>query len=228
MLKMAVVGDCSQGDPALFTKALDGALGVADVVVLVGDINSSDHTSYDVVTARLAAGKQILSVPGNHDYDYPAGTTFFASHPKQWRKDFPEAVLIGLDNGQDNFGPGWDILTDYAKNPPGLPLFLFMHKALSPLILATGVESTHIMGEGGLSPEAEKLKAWIRTQQDGGWNVTSAHGHYHGSSFMQTSHGAVILEGRGGSQGYAGAAVCGYTLIYVQADGWTAHPVDLT
>ena len=226
MLKIGVVGECSQGDVGLFTKALDGALGVADVVVLVGDINSSDHASYDVVTARLVAGKQILSIPGNHDYDYPAGITFFGapSHPKQWRKDFPEAVLIGLDNGQDNFGPGWDLLNEYAKAPPSLPLFLFMHKSLSPLVLPDGTESQHIMGEGGISVEGQKMIEWMAAHRF----PTVCCGHYHGSSFMQTSHGPVILEGRGGSGGYYGSPMCGYTLIHVQADGWTAHPVDLT
>jgi hypothetical protein len=85
-----------------------------------------------------------------------------------------------------------------------------------------GTESFHIMGEGSLSPEAEKLKTWLA-----GREATICCGHYHGQSILQTSYGTVLLEGRGGAQGYAGHPVCGYTVVYIQPEGWTAHSVTL-
>ena len=227
MLKIGVVGDCSQGDPDLLAKALDAALAASDVVVQVGDIHSNDdHTSYDVMTARMASGK-LLCVPGNHDYQSPGGTNFFAQNPKQWRKDYPEATLIGLDNAMDNFGPGWDILNNYAASPRTVPLFLFMHKSLSTLVLPDGTESNHVMGEGSTSAEGDKLKVWLT-----GREATVCVGHYHGAAMMMTPYGCVILEGRGGAGGYGTAwspsgTVCGYTLILVQPEGWTAHQVSL-
>jgi hypothetical protein len=137
MLKIGIVGDCSQGDPALLAKALDGALSVADVVVHVGDINSSDGVSgYNAVASRLGTGK-LLAVPGNHDIMGPGNwDAHLTGVPKTWRKDFPEATLIGLDNSVEPaaFSPdSWTLLNAYQALPK--PLFLFAHKALSPLIL---------------------------------------------------------------------------------------------
>lgn len=221
MLKIGVVGDVSQGDTGLFAKALDAALAASDVVVQVGDINPG----YDVLKARMGTGK-LFPVPGNHDILGPGSwDASLPGLPKQWRKDFPEAVLIGLDNSLNSFGPGWDILSEYEKAPTQVPLFLFMHKALSPLVLPDGTESDHVMmGETTADAEAKKMMDWMSAHA----SPTVCCGHYHGSSSMRTSYGQVILEGRGGASGYHGTAVCGYTLIYVQSDGWTAHAVDLT
>jgi hypothetical protein len=84
------------------------------------------------------------------------------------------------------------------------------------------------MGEGSPNQDAQKLIAWMTDLEEKGWPVTLSCGHYHGSSFVRTDYGSVILEGRGGSMGYHGSPVCGYTMIFVQEFGWTAHAVDLT
>lgn len=219
MLRIGIVGDLSQRDPTNLARALDCAMAASDVVVQLGDINPG----YAELSARLASGK-VLPVRGNHDNAGPGN--WDASLPgvaKTWRKDYPEAVLIGLDNSPENgtFTPeSWATLDAYDKaGPDARHVFLFAHKALSPLVLTDGNESTHIMGEGGPSADADKLKAWMRAHG----NTTIACGHYHGSSVMRTSYGVVILEGRGGAQGYQGADVVGYTVVHVQPEGWTAH-----
>jgi hypothetical protein len=227
VLKIGIVGDCSQGDAGLFTKALDAAIAASDVVVVVGDINSSDHSSYDVLKARMGASPgKVFPIPGNHDIQGPGSwDTYLTGVPKTWRKDFPEAVLLGLDNSSDNpsvlTADSWALINAYA--PDARFLFLFAHKALSALILLDGSESRHIMGEGSTDDDAQKLMTWMRAHE-----AVICCGHYHGASYMQTSYGQVILEGRGGSQGYQGSAVCGYTLVYVQPEGWTLHAIDLT
>jgi hypothetical protein len=224
-MKLAIVGDCSQGDPALFAKALDAAFAAADVVVQVGDINSSDHTSYDVVKARLAAGKPLHLVPGNHDTQGPGSwDSYLPGLPKQWIVENYGMTLIGLDNSNDNIGKdGWAILNNYDAAPKSDPVFVFVHKSLSTLLLPDGSESNHIVSEGASNPDADKLKKWVADHE-----ATVCCGHFHGSAIMRAAYGDVILEGRGGAQGYHGSPVCGYTLICVQPEGWTAHPVDLT
>lgn len=216
MLRIAVVGDLSQNDASYLGKALDAALAAADVVVQVGDVNPG----YDEVKSRMGTGK-LLVIPGNHDIQGPGNWDgSMPGQPKQWRKDFPEATLIGLDNSLDVFPQAsWDLVNAYGAAPRNVPLFVFFHKALSPLVLPDGNESSHIMGEGSPNADAQKLRAWLA-----GRAATIVCGHFHGNSLMQTSYGTVILEGRGGA---AGPQNLGYTLIFVQAEGWTAHPVTV-
>ena len=230
MVTIGLVGDCSQGDATLLAKAVDAAMVSSDVVVVLGDVNSADgQAGYEVIKSRRASGK-LHVIPGNHDTDGPgdwnrlAQPNTYGPPPRQWIKEVDGATLIGLDNSGDNIGDaGWLILNNYdAMAKPG-PIFVFVHKSLSPLILPDGTESKHIVAEGAPCPDAEKLKAWIASH-----NATACCGHYHGSALMRTSYGTVVLEGRGGSPGYAGKAMCGWTQILVQPEGWTAHPVDLT
>jgi hypothetical protein len=225
VLRLGIVGDCSQGDANLLARAIDAALAGSDQVVLVGDVNSSDNQSgYDVVKARLSSGK-ISVVPGNHDTQGPGDWSKLGALPKQWIKMRGGATLIGLDNSCDAIGPdGWSILGSYDAQPqkPQGPIFVFVHKSLSPLVLPDGTESTHVVSEGAANADADKLKAWIAARE-----ATVCCGHYHGWALLRAPYGDVILEGRGGSQGYAGSKVCGWTQVIVQAEGWTAHPVSL-
>jgi hypothetical protein len=216
MMKLAIVGDLSQQNPVMLAAALDAAMQASDVVVLVGDVNPG----YDVVKARVPSGK-LLVIPGNHDIQGPGNwDASLPGMPKQWRKDFPEATLIGLNNSVDVFDQeAWDLLDTYAANPRPVPLFLFFHKSLSPLILPDGTESKHIMGEGNPVPDAQKLIGWLS-----GREATVACGHFHGQSVVQTNYATILLEGRGGA---AGPANIGYTLLFIQQDGWTAHPVSV-
>lgn len=222
--RIGFVGDCSQNDETLLGRALDAALASSDVVVQVGDINSKPPGSngYEAVKARLGTGK-LFPVPGNHDTGGPGDWGLLPNLPKQWRRDYPAATLIGLDNSTPTLDQAnWDLLAAYGKNPPKAPLFVFMHMALSPLILPDGTESTHIMGEGSQVHDGERLKGWLT-----GLTAAVCCGHYHGASVMQASYATVILDGRGGSQGYFGKPVCGWTQILVQPEGWTAHQYDL-
>jgi len=237
MVTLGLVGDCSQGDAMLLGKALDTALKLSDVVVQLGDVNSSDnHSGYTVVTGHRglwmagvpepAGSSKLLVIPGNHDTQGPGDWSKLGGLPKQWIRQMYGVTLIGLDNSGDAIGDaGWDILTafDAQPNRPAYPIFVFVHKSLSRLILPDGTESSHVVAEGAPCPDADKLKAWVAAH-----NATVCCGHFHGSALMRTSYGTVVLEGRGGSPGYAGKAMCGWTQIFVQPDGWTAHPVDLT
>jgi len=226
MLKIGVVGDLSQCDPANLAKALDAAMGMATVTVQVGDINPG----YDVLKARMTSGT-LHPVPGNHDNPACGPGNWdvnLPGVPKQWRLDFPEAVLIGLDNSVDALGPGWDILNQFdvdAKADPSLlqrPLFVFTHKSPTPLVLPDGTESTHIMGEGSPCPEADKLRDWLKVH-----DATLVCGHYHGCSLQNTVHGPILLEGRGGASRADGQGnKPGYTLILANRDGWVAHALD--
>lgn len=207
MLKLAIVGDLSFQDPNRLAQALDAALATADVVVQVGDL----HPGYDVVKARLASGK-LLVVPGNHDTEWDTRLAL----PRQWVKDLPAATLIGLDNSADVINQAdWNILNAYVPN--GKPLFLFMHKPLSTLVLPDGNESNHIMGEGSPCPDAIKLQDWMLAH-----HASMGCGHYHGSTVMDTRYSTVVLDGRGGA-----APQLGYTMLYIQPEGWTAHAITL-
>ena len=225
-LRLGIVGDCSQGDAGLLAKALDAALNGSDAVVLVGDVNSADgQAGYDAVKARLGTGK-LSVIPGNHDTQGPGDWNKLGGLPKQWRVDRTEGVtLIGLDNSCDAIGDaGWAILNDYAAHPTAGALFVAVHKSLSPLILPDGTESTHVVSEAGWASNADaaKLREWV-----GDHEATVCCGHYHGAAIMRDRYGDVILEGRGGSQGYAGAPVCGWTSVIVTPDGWNAHQIAL-
>lgn len=213
MLKLAVVGDLSQNDPARLAQALDAALAAADLVVIVGDINPG----YDVVKQRLASGK-LLCVPGNHDILGPGNwdVSMPPGQPKQWAKTVGPAHLIGLNNSCDTFDQeAWDLLNAYPGAP--LHLFVFCHKPLSTIVFPDGTESNHIMGEGSPCPDAVKMQQWVATR-----NVTLYHGHYHGWTLMRTTYGTVIVDGRGGA-----APQIGYTLFNIQPEGWAAHSVTL-
>ncbi len=215
MLKMAVVGDLSQNDPSRLAQALDVALGAADLVVQVGDINPG----YDVIKQRLTTGK-LLCIPGNHDTQGPGNwDASLPGLPKQWQKTVQGVYLIGLDNTNDTINAdGWKMLQDYVQVEPPPPLFVFCHKPLSPIVLPDGTESLHIMGEGSLpNADAEKLKHFLEPL-----DATLCHGHYHGWTLMKPSYGTVILEGRGGA-----APQIGYTLFIIQPEGWVAHSVTL-
>jgi hypothetical protein len=217
MLKLAVVGDLSQNDPSRLAQALDAAIGVADVVVQLGDINPG----YDVVKDRMKSSGKLLCIPGNHDTQGPGNwDASLPGTPKQWQKTVNGVYLIGLDNTNDTVNQaGWDLLNTYVNSgPPTLPLFVFCHKPLSPIVLPDGTESTHIMGEGAFPcADAEKLKKFLEPL-----DATLCHGHYHGWTLMKPSYGTVILEGRGGA-----APQIGYTLFLIQPEGWVAHSVTL-
>lgn len=231
MLRLALVGDCSQQDPALLARALDAAMGAADLVLQLGDIHGSgdDRTSYDLLMQRVVTGR-VHPVPGNHDAEGGRWDAFMADPKdphrgrlaKQWFIVRDDAILVGLDNSCDQIdATAWDILNHVGAElgTKSRPVFLAVHKALSPLVLMDGTESTHIMAEGGPCPDREKLAAWVQRH-----DATVCCGHYHGSAVMQTPYGPVLLEGRGGA---AGAGNVGYTLVLVQPEGWTAHPVTL-
>lgn len=213
MLKLAVVGDLSQNDPSRLAQALDAALSVADVVIQVGDINPG----YDAVKQRLGTGK-LFPIPGNHDILGPGNwDQGLPGQPKQWTKVISGVTLIGLDNSRDTFDQeAWGLVNAYAAQPLG-PLFLFCHKPLSPLVLPDGSESQHIMGEGSPCPDAEKMKKLIEPL-----DVTICNGHYHGWTLMRPFYGTVVLEGRGGA-----APQIGYSLFFIQPEGWVCHPVTL-
>lgn len=216
MLKLAVVGDLSQCDPAGLAKALDAALAAADIVVQVGDINPG----YDVLKQRLSSGK-LFPIPGNHDTLGPGNwDAELPDQPKQWQKSIGGIYMIGLDNTKDVIDQeGWSLLNGYVSaQPPSLPLFLFCHKPLSPIVLPDGTESTHIMGEGAFpNADAEKLKHFLAPL-----DATLCHGHYHGWTMMKPSYGTVIVDGRGGA-----APQIGYTLFFIDPEGWAAHSITL-
>jgi hypothetical protein len=224
MVRLGFVGDCSQGDVTLYAKAIDAALAASDEVVLLGDVNSSDGSSYELVKARLGTNK-LSVIPGNHDTQGPGDWARLGGLPKQWRVDRTEGVtLIGLDNSGDDIGAaGWAILDAYAAAPTTGALFVCVHKALSPLVLPDGTESTHIVSEQNWAQngDAAKLRAWVKAH-----GATLCCGHYHGASVLLASYGSVILEGRGGSQSTTGPS-CGWTSIMVQPEGWTAHQIAL-
>lgn len=223
MLKLAVVGDLSQNDPARLGIALDAAAAAADYVIQCGDVNPG----YPQLAKHLAAGR-CFAIPGNHDIQGPGNwDANLPGAPKQWRHDIPApasvngeatsgACLIGLNNSLDTIdAEGWALLNGYIAKQ-SVPLFVFVHKSISPIVLPDGSESQHIMGEGAQPcGPAIALQTWLAAHE-----VTIVCGHYHGWTLMDTWYGTVIVEGRGGA-----ASQIGYTLIYVQPDGWTAHPV---
>jgi predicted phosphodiesterase len=215
MFKLALVGDLSMNDSSRLARTLDAALASADVVVQLGDI----AYAYEAIKARYGSGK-LLPIPGNHDYTNGHWDQSLSDLPKQWMKAYDEVVLVGLDNSFDTFNAeSWALLESGAKQGGGkLPLFVAVHKALSPLILPDGTESQHIMGEGAPCPDAVKLQGWLRAHPES----TVVCGHYHGWAMMQTPYATVILDGRGGA-----APDLGYTLILFQPEGWTAHPVTV-
>lgn len=202
-------------DSSRLATVLDAALANTDVVVQLGDI----AYAYDVIKARYGSGR-LWPIPGNHDYTNGHWDQSLADLPKQWMKSNAELVVVGLDNSFDTFNAeAWTLLESGAKQGSGkLPLFVAVHKALSPLILPDGTESQHIMGEGASCPDAVKLQDWLRAHPES----AVACGHYHGWALMQTSYATVILEGRGGA-----APQLGYTLINIDQNGWIAHPVTL-
>jgi len=208
MYKLSIVGDLSFNDPNRLAQALDAALSNSDIVIQVGDL----HPGYDVVKSRLSSGK-LLVVPGNHDTEWDTRLEL----PRQWKKEIPGVTtLIGLDNSADIINQdGWDVLNSFTPN--GLALFLFMHKPLSTLVLPDGSESNHIMGEGSSCPDAIKLQDWMLTH-----HASMACGHYHGYTIMDTRYATILLDGRGGA-----APQIGYTVVYIQSEGWTAHSVSL-
>lgn len=211
MLRLAVVGDLSQNDPARLAQALDAALAASDIVVQVGDINPG----YDVVKQRLGTGK-LFPVPGNHDILGPGNwDVSLPGLPKQWIKTLDCVQLIGLNNSCDTFDQeAWNLLdtVDTTKH-----LFLFCHKPLSKIVFPDGSESQHIMGEGSPCPDAVKMQTWVAAHQ-----ATTCHGHYHGWTLMKTVYGTVIVDGRGGA-----APQIGYTLFNIQPEGWACHAVSL-
>ncbi len=104
------------------------------------------------------------------------------------------------------------------RSGPEPATFLFCHKPLSPIVLPDGTESLHIMGEGALPcADAEKLKKFLEPM-----DVTICNGHYHGWTLMRPYYGTVVLDGRGGA-----APQIGYSLFYIQPEGWVCHPVTL-
>lgn len=212
MLRLAIVGDLSQNDPSRLAQALDAAMAASDLVVQVGDINPG----YDVLKQRLGTGK-ILPVPGNHDILGPGSwDASLTGLPKQWSKRVDCVQLIGLNNSCDTFDQeAWDLLNAYDGSAKHV--FIFCHKPLSPIVLADGSESQHIMGEGSPCPDAVKMQNWVAAH-----NAATCHGHYHGWTLMKTNYGTVIVDGRGGA-----APQIGYTLLYIQPEGWAAHSVTL-
>jgi len=220
-MKIGIVGDLSQGDPALLAKAFDAALAASDVVVQVGDVNPG----YGVVRDRLASGK-LFVIPGNHDTLGPGNwDAELPGQEKQWAKEFPGVYLIGLDNSKDDFDDeAYRLLAGIPRAFTGA-VGVFFHKSLTRLVLPDGSESSHVMGEGGdiPSPAAEKMIAMLEERTSSYYDFIGC-GHYHGQSIISTSYGTVILEGRGGA---AGPSNVGYTLLIVTPDGWVAHPVTL-
>ena len=212
MLRLAIVGDLSQNDPSRLDQALDAAMAASDLVIQVGDINPG----YDVLKQRLGTGK-ILPVPGNHDILGPGSwDASLTGLPKQWSKRVDCVQLIGLNNSCDTFDQeAWDLLNAYDGSAKHV--FIFCHKPLSPIVLADGSESQHIMGEGSPCPDAVKMQNWVAAH-----NAATCHGHYHGWTLMKTNYGTVIVDGRGGA-----APQIGYTLLYIQPEGWAAHSVTL-
>jgi predicted phosphodiesterase len=210
MLKIAVVGDLSMQNPKRFQVVLDAALVNADVVVQVGDM----HPAYDIVANRLQTGR-LLVIPGNHDAQFDA-----LHQPRFWRKDFPQAHLVGLDNSHDTYTKEeWDMLREFPATVK-LPLFVFTHKPLSQIVLSDGSESGHIMGEGvsGPNADADRLKTWLVQHRP-----LVVCGHYHEWVFMRTPYSDVLVDGRGG----ANPNELGYTVINVLNEGWSIHKVTL-
>lgn len=244
--RLAFVGDLSQQDPALLARALDAALGAADLVVQLGDIHGApdDKAAYDVVLQRMRSSGKLVAVPGNHDAEdgrwdrfmvTPETAAAGAGMAKQWiALTHPELIVVGLDNSADRIDDkARDLLNqahlEYERRlmvaasttgaPPPPPVFVCLHKSLSPLVLPDGTESTHIISEGAPNADADWLKEWCRLHA-----ATIACGHYHGSAILHAPYGTVLLEGRGGA---AGPGNLGYTLVLVTPDGWTAHPVTV-
>jgi predicted phosphodiesterase len=210
MLKIGVVGDLSGGDPYRYGKVLHAAMTTADVVVQVGDL----HPAYDLSQEGFASGKVFLC-RGNHDVSWKP------EWPLQWRKDFPEATLIGIDNSSDVISQaGWDILDGIYKDGHPKNVFVFAHKSPVPLVLPDGSISTHIMGEGSASPDANRLVKWLNMMQG---TATIVCGHLHSWSLQKTQDFDLILDGRGGA-----APELAFSLILVSQDTWVMHSVPVS
>ncbi len=217
MLRIAVVGDLSMQDPQRFDHALSEAFKNADIIVQVGDM----HPAYDVVKKytqwEASTGKKFFYIPGNHDLDWDAKMPGAA---RQWVHSESLVHMIGLDNGQDHYNDQtWQLLAtaDQPENANKF-LFIFTHKPLTTIVLPDGTESQHIMGEGGGQSDSKRLQDWLRKHE----NALLVCGHYHGWTFQHTNYCDVLVEGRGGA-----APQLGYTMIFVQPEGWVFHPVNL-
>lgn len=216
MLRIGLVGDLSQNDPGLLTRALDAALANSDVVIQLGDVNPG----YTGLRSRLAGGR-VHVVPGNHDTQGPGDWSEWLSDlPTNWAFTQSGVGFIGLDNSQDTLpAAGLSLLKSGPATQAG-QIFIFAHKGLSPIVLPDGTESTHIMGEGNLpNADAVTIQGYVKSLR-----ATFCCGHYHGTAIVHTGYGPVIVEGRGGA---AGPGNLGYTLVCVQPEGWTMHPVTI-
>ncbi len=208
MFRLAVVGDLSLQDSARLKTVMDAALANADYVVQLGDM----HPGYSVVKSAIATGN-CSAIPGNHDTDWDAQS--MGAH--NWRIDRAECTLIGLDNSADRLDAGiWSSTLTVVNNTK--PLFVFAHKPLSTIVLGDGSLSQHAMGEGVPNADAEKLKTWLATEKDS----LIVHGHFHGWTYQKTWYSDFLVDGRGGA-----APQLGYTVFYIQPEGWAFHNVIL-
>jgi predicted phosphodiesterase len=211
MLKIGIVGDLSLQNPARLDRCLQAAFDASpDLVVQVGDL----HPAYNVVAKYIKAHRDnFFIIPGNHDEDFDT-----LGQRRQWVKKTDAAFLVGLDNSKDQFSAEtWDILDGITTTTP---IFVFAHKPLSRIVLPDGSESGHIMGENGDKgiADAKRLSGWLKAK---GVDLLVT-GHYHSWTFQRTSYCNVLVEGRGGA-----APNLGYTLILIQPEGWTFHPVQI-
>lgn len=214
MLKIAVVGDLSMNNPTKYDHVMSEAFKNADMVVQIGDM----HPAYDITTKYLnnKDKKVLLAVPGNHDVEWDEKYP----HPRQWVYTNKLVHIIGIDNSNDHLNEeSWRCLAT-ADLPENKNKFIFVvaHKPLSMILLPDGSESWHYMGEDGGNHSAQKLRDWLAARK----NTLFLCGHYHEWTFQHTPYSDVIVEGRGGA-----APQMGYTLLFINNDGWVLHKVDL-
>jgi len=173
---------------------------------------------YDVIKERVKTGK-LLVVPGNHDSGFDG-----LGLPRDWTKtitsDKKEVRLVGIDNSQDSISAqAWRYLEDMAKQTDQpVYRFVFAHKAPSDLILPNGSISTHVMGEGRINKDAQRLVALLQPL-----DATMCVGHLHAFAYCHPWWGDLICEGRGG----ANVTELAYSLIVVQSEGWVLHSVPV-
>ena len=224
MLRIGIVGDLSMQDPQRLRHAMQEANANSHIVINVGDVHPAYGVMKEFLFTNGVRNENVLVVPGNHDENYDS-----MGVPRNWIKFYESVncVIVGIDNSEDKISKyAWDLLEQAKQNyinnttqAGAVNLIVVTHKPLSTLLLPDGSENNHIMAD---NDDRVRLIKWL----DQFKNTLLVCGHFHSWTYQRTSYSDVLVEGRGGSSGPAGAGL-GWTSIIVTNEGWIFRKIDL-
>jgi hypothetical protein len=196
MIRIAAIGDLNCSESKRLDKVLKHALNNADHVVASAAI----CPQHNILIEKHLKSDRLYLIPSSHDKNFDA-----LGLPRQWHYAFKGIDLVGIDNSEDKFNLHTWALLEAASDVS--PLFVFTYKPLLKID-----KTTSIMGGLKKCSSRQRLIGWLTDHPD----TLLICGHYHDFTFAKTSHGNVLMDGRG---------ELGYTLFNVNNNNWNFNKI---